>query len=119
MTHRNHPLVLVVEDEPLVRLDVTLALVDAGFAVVEVSDAEQAMELLASRHSISLVFTDVELAGRMNGLELAHAVKERWPHIPVVVTSGRVEEAGEDADLFIPKPYDTDTVISQARVLAA
>lgn len=115
----SHPLVLVVEDEPLVRLDVTLALVDAGFSVIEVPDADEAAALLQTRHSISLVFTDVELPGSMSGLDLAHMIKDRWPDIPVVVTSGRVSGGGEDADVFIPKPYDTDTVVSQARTLAA
>lgn len=115
----SHPLVLVVEDEPLVRLDVTLALVDAGFSVIEVPDADEALELLESRHNIGLVFTDVELPGSLSGLDLAHLIKERWPDIPVLVTSGRVREVGEDADLFIPKPYDTNAVISQARQFAA
>lgn len=114
-----HHLVLVVEDEPLLRLDVTLALVDAGFSVIEVPTAEDAVELLESRNSISLVFTDIELPGDMSGLDLARMMHERWPDIPVMVTSGRIAVKGDDAEHFIPKPYDTSVVISQARVLAA
>lgn len=116
----SHPLILVVEDEPLVRLDVTLAFVDAGFSVIEVPDADEALELLQSRNSISLVFTDIELPGRLSGLDLAHLIKERWPDIPVLVTSGRVRlDQERDVDMFFPKPYDTRAVISEARNLAA
>ncbi|WP_332713318.1 response regulator [Pelagibacterium mangrovi] len=116
---KSPPLVLVVEDEPLVRLDITLAMVDAGFSVIEVPDAEQALELLETRRSIGLVFTDVELAGKIDGLELASRVKTDWPHIPVMVTSGRAAPGAEIADNFFPKPYNAQAVISQARALAA
>src|SRR5690606_30496067 len=116
---KSHPLVLVVEDEPLVRLDITLAMVDAGFSVIEVPDAEQALEALETRHAIGLVFTDVELAGEIDGFELASRIKADWPHIPVLVTSGRAAPDRNSADTFIPKPYDTAAVVSQARELAA
>ncbi|WMT92229.1 response regulator [Pelagibacterium sp. H642] len=116
---QSQPLVLVVEDEPLVRLDITLAMVDAGFAVIEVPDAEQALELLQTRKSIGLVFTDVELAGKIDGLELASRVKSDWPHIKVMVTSGQATPDREVADDFIPKPYNTQAVVSHARALAA
>lgn len=118
-THTNGPLVLVVEDEPLVRLDIALAMVDAGFAVIEVPDAEQALDLLESRQSIGLVFTDIELAGPLSGLDLARRIKQRWPHIPVLVTSGRTTLQDRPGDGFIAKPYSTQAVISRARVLAA
>ena len=109
LQRRSLPLILVVEDEPLVRLDITLAMVDA----------EQAIELLETRGSIGLVFTDVELAGALSGFDLANEIEARWPHIPVLVTSGRAVPKDELADRFIAKPYDTDAVISQARALAA
>lgn len=116
---KQYPLVLVVEDEPLVRLDITLALVDAGFPVIEVPDAEEALRLLETRSGIGLVFTDVELAGVLDGLTLADMIKDRWPAIPVLVTSGRVKAEGQAVDRFIAKPYDPRVVISQARALAA
>lgn len=119
LQRKGAPLVLVVEDEPLVRMDITLAMVDAGFSVIEVPDAEQAIELLETRGSIGLVFTDVELAGTLNGFELAETIKQRWPEIPVLVTSGRASPPEDIADSFIAKPYDTNVVISQARALAA
>ena len=119
LQRKDAPLILVVEDEPLVRLDIKLAMDDAGFSVIEVPDAEQALELLETRGSIGLVFTDVELAGALSGFDLANAVKERWPHIPVLVTSGRAAPRADIADSFIAKPYDTSAVISQARALAA
>lgn len=115
----DYPLVLVVEDEPLVRLDITLAMVDAGFSVVEAPDAEEALELLETRHSIGLVFTDVELGGAIDGFALASRIKSAWPHIPVLVTSGQAEPEDEVADKFFPKPYNTDAVISEARALAS
>lgn len=117
--NHDHPLVLVVEDEPLVRLDITLAMVDAGFSVIEVPDAEQAIELLETRRSIGLVFTDVELAGGIDGFALASRIKSDWPHIPVLVTSGCARPERGIADKFIPKPYSTAAVISEARALAA
>ncbi len=116
---QSQPLVLVVEDEPLVRLDIALAFVDAGFSVIEVPDAEGAVELLDSGRHIGLIFTDVELQGDMNGLELAGLVKSRWPQIPVLITSGRVAVTETAGDCFIPKPYEPRAVISQARELAA
>ena len=119
LQRKDAPLILVVEDEPLVRLDITLAMVDAGFSVIEVPDAEQAIELLETRGSIGLVFTDVELAGTLTGFDLAREIKSRWPHIPVLVTSGRAAPRTDVADSFIAKPYDTDAVVSQARTLAA
>lgn len=112
------PLVLIVEDEPLIRLDIVLAFVDAGFSVIEVPDADQALRLLQDRGNIGLVFTDIELPGHLDGLGLAAAIKQYWPQIPVLVTSGRVREVGA-GDAFFSKPYDADKVVSQARAMAA
>lgn len=121
MLHKKmeRPVVLVVEDEPLVRLDIALALVDAGFSVIEVPDADQALALMIERERIGMVFTDVELPGTLDGLELASRIKRDWPGVPVVVTSGRVRDTEGVADVFIPKPYLHEQVISQARTLAA
>ena len=86
---RKHPLVLVVEDEALVRLSLLDTIEDAGFEAVSASDAHEALEILQAHNDIGVVLTDVQMPGAMDGLKLAEVVCERWPVIDVVVTSGR------------------------------
>ena len=102
-------IVLVVEDELLVRLCAVTALEEAGFGAVEAATADEAIEILERRSDIAVVFTDVHMPGSMDGLKLAHAVRVRWPPIRIIVTSGRGRL--EERDLpkggrFFPKPYD-------------
>lgn len=115
----SHPLVLVVEDDPLVRLDMALALSDAGFAVIEVPDAGEALEVLETRHTVGVVFTDVEMPGALDGLDLARIIAERWPEIAVLVTSGHRRAEAIDPRRFFPKPYDSRAVISRMQQLGA
>jgi len=114
--------VLVVEDEPLIRMVVVDDLEHAGFNVLEARTTDEAISVLLSHPEIQAMFTDVEMQGSMNGLKLAETVHDRWPPIKIIVTSGAVRVCGlpEDA-LFMPKPYDNDAVISTLRdmVLAA
>ena len=114
--------VLVVEDEPLIRMDVVGDLEQAGFNVLEAGNTDEAISLLRSHPEIQALFTDVEMPGSMNGLTLAATVHDRWPPIKIIVTSGRVlvrkRELPEDA-LFVPKPYDNRAVISSLRELMA
>lgn len=103
--------VLVVEDEPLVLMLAVDCLTSAGFAVTEASSADEALEILQSNAPISTLFTDVQMAGSMNGLELASVVHGRWPGMAVVVTSGNplYGAAGlANGDRFIAKPYRAD-----------
>ncbi|WP_196260357.1 response regulator [Pelagibacterium limicola] len=109
--------VLVVEDDPLVRLDMALALSDAGFAVIEAGSADEAIDILAEREHIGLVFTDVEMPGLRNGLDLADLVEKTRPDVPVLVTSGRDPAKGVDRTRFFAKPYDPRAVIARARAL--
>lgn len=111
--------VLVVEDDPLVRLDTALALSDAGFAVIEAGTADEAIDILAERTHIGLVFTDIEMPGRHDGLDLIGVVAETRPGIPVLVTSGRRKARDLDPKRFFAKPYDTRAVIARARALTA
>ncbi|WP_116652425.1 response regulator [Pelagibacterium sediminicola] len=111
--------VLVVEDDPLVRLDTALALSDAGFAVIEAGTADEAIDILAERRHIGLVFTDIETPGRHDGLDLARMVAETRPDLPVLVTSGQRRAGGLDPRRFFAKPYDTRAVIARARALTA
>lgn len=112
--------VLLVEDEPVVRFDAVRSFEDAGFEVVEAYDAAQALETLEARPDVSAVFTDVHMQGRLNGVALARLVRERRPDVQILVTSGAM--GVERADLpegghFIPKPYNASQVAELIRSL--
>jgi len=103
------PVVLLVEDEFLVRMATADALMDAGFEVIEAANAQVAQEFLLRRDDIQVLFTDVKMPGSMDGLQLAAFVRHRWPHILIVITSGHLkpESASLPNDaVFIAKPYD-------------
>jgi CheY-like chemotaxis protein len=100
--------VLLVEDELFVRMATADALMDAGFEVIETVNAQAALEMLARRADIQVLFTDVKMPGAMDGLELAALVRRRWPHILVVITSGHLKPESDelpDDTVFIAKPY--------------
>lgn len=102
------PLVMVVDDEVLIRLVAVDMLRDAGFRVVEACSADEAIALLATDVAYDLIFTDVNMPGSIDGIGLVAYVKQRYPVVPVVVTSGgaainELSKAGADA--IIPKPY--------------
>jgi CheY-like chemotaxis protein len=102
------PVVLIVEDEFLLRMHAVEMVAAAGFAVVEAASADEAIEILEARSDITVVFTDIQMPGSMDGLKLARAVRGRWPPIKIVATSGRLN-VGEgdlpDGGRFLPKPY--------------
>ena len=105
------PLVLIVEDEPLVRELAGAAITDAGFDVVEAANAQEALEILNDRQDIGVLCTDVNMPGPLDGLALARLVHERWPAIRLVVTSGRpLSELVPDDGRFVAKPYTLDTL---------
>lgn len=107
--------VLVVEDEGLVRLMAVDMLEDEGFSVIEAATADAAWVILEARDDISVLFTDVEMPGTMNGLDLASHVAERWPHIRLVITSGRVmlsNMAVPNHGQFLAKPYYSAQLLS-------
>ena len=102
------PIVMVVEDESLIRLDAMMMLEDAGFDVVDACDAEDALALLKASVDIAGLFTDVNMPGRLDGIELAHRAREIHPRIRIVVTSGarKVDAASlPSGSHFLPKPY--------------
>jgi CheY-like chemotaxis protein len=104
----SRPVVLLVEDELFVRMATADALMDAGFEVIETANAQAAHEALKDRTDIRILFTDVQMPGPMNGLELASLVRREWPHIAVVITSGHLHpESGHlpEEAVFIAKPY--------------
>jgi CheY-like chemotaxis protein len=107
MTQTRNHLVLLVEDEAIVRLDAAQGLEDAGFEVVEADSADAALAILKSRSDVGILFTDVNMPGAFDGLDLAQLVHDYWPQIRIVVTSGReLERRVPDAGRFVPKPYD-------------
>lgn len=114
------PAVLVVEDEELVRLSNCERLEEAGLAVLEAADAEQALALLEAHPEIRVLVTDVKMPGWMSGIDLARQVEKRWPEISIVVTSAfytaEERELPENMTLF-PKPFQPDQLVTQVRLL--
>src|SRR6267154_1852372 len=97
LDHSRFPhVVLVVEDEMLLRMKVVDMVEDAGYVPVEAVDADEAMAVLLSRSDIALMLTDVQMPGSMNGLELAHVVHARWPPIKIILASGQLKLSGCD-----------------------
>ena len=114
--------VLIVEDEPLVRMDVFDQLEDEGYRVFEAATADQAIAILEAEPSIRLLFTDIDMPGSMDGLKLAAAVHDRWPPVKIVVTSGhrRVDVADlPDGSVFFSKPYRHKAVVASFHELLA
>jgi CheY-like chemotaxis protein len=116
------PWVLLVEDEPLVRMMGMLMFSGAGFQVLEAVDADEAWELLDAGRSVHLLFTDIHVPGLLNGLTLAYRVYRRWPRIPIIVVSGRSTPDPQQlppGTRFHAKPYDPVKVIRHAHELLA
>jgi CheY-like chemotaxis protein len=112
--------ILVVEDEELIRLYAADLLEEAGFEVLEAADADGALEIIESRPDVRVLFTDIKLPSKLDGMELARNVHERWPHILLLVTSGgsrpsRAEIADEGR--FLAKPYTKNELITKINEL--
>src|SRR5207342_3910256 len=102
------PTVLVVEDETLIRELVAEELEEAGYSVVVATNADQAIAILEARQDIHLVFTDIDMPGSMDGLKLAAAVRDRWPPVHIIITTGMRAPHREEMpanSAFIGKPY--------------
>jgi two-component sensor histidine kinase/CheY-like chemotaxis protein len=110
------PKVLVVEDEMVLRMRAADIVEDAGFTPIEAVNADEAIAILESRSDISVLFTDIQLPGSMDGLKLAHAVHTRWPNVKIVLVSGQVRpsDAERPADSrFFGKPLGVDQMIAE------
>jgi CheY-like chemotaxis protein len=117
---QKRPVVLVVEDDFLIRTDAAAILKVAGFGTVEASTADEAIAILEARRDIHVVFTDVQMPGSMDGLKLARFVKDRWPPIKIVATSGLVTVREDDlpeGGRFVPKPYSPAQIVGTLREL--
>jgi CheY-like chemotaxis protein len=112
--------VLIVEDDPLIRMGAVYLIEDAGFKVYEAGSADAAIALLELHKEIRLIFTDVDMPGSMDGLKLAHYVRGRWPPVKIIVTSGHIkvtEESLPAGAIFLPKPYDPTEIAHKVREL--
>jgi two-component sensor histidine kinase/DNA-binding response OmpR family regulator len=114
------PKVLIVEDEMMLRMRAVDIVEDAGFSPVQAVNADQALSILESRSDISLLFTDIQMPGSMDGLKLAHAVHDRWPAIKIILVSGQVNpsDAERPADSrFFGKPLSNDQMIAELQAM--
>jgi DNA-binding NtrC family response regulator len=114
--------VLVVEDDAILRLHALDIVEEAGFTAIEAKNADEAIAILESRSDIALLFTDINMPGSMDGVKLAHAVRNRWPPIKIVVVSGHVQV--DESDLpphsrFFGKPFEAQRMIDELRHLIA
>src|SRR5438445_4879785 len=108
--------VLVVEDEMLLRMRAVDMVEDAGFTSVEAVDADEAVAIIESRSDIALLFIDIQMPGSMDGLGLAHAVHERWPPIKIILVSGQLRPAAIDIppnSRFFGKPLEANEMIAE------
>lgn len=108
--------VLVVEDEMVLRMRAVDIVEDAGFTAVEAVSADEALAILESRSDISLLFSDIQMPGTMDGLKLAHAVHDRWPSIKIILVSGQVKVSEGDKPAesrFFGKPLEQKQMIAE------
>jgi CheY-like chemotaxis protein len=112
--------VLVVEDELLILMAIAAHLEDEGFTVYQAPDADVAIELMSEHLDIQMIITDIDMPGSMDGLKLAAAVRDRWPPVKIIVTSGaRMVEITDmpDGSVFFSKPYALGSIVTSMRGL--
>lgn len=117
----NRPIVLVVEDEELLRWQAVVIIEDAGYGVVEAANAEQALAALEQRADVRIMFTDVQMPGAIDGVRLAHVVSQRWPPVRIIVTSGRMRLRADDlprGGSYLMKPYSALALTDMLRQMA-
>ena len=122
MMTADHPcipaVVLVVEDEMMLRMRAIDIVEDAGYTLLEALDAAEAVAILESRSDVALMCTDIQMPGQMDGMGLAHAVHERWPTIGIIVVSGQLNLPNLDLpprSRFFSKPLNAGEVIAEMR----
>jgi CheY-like chemotaxis protein len=117
LDHSSVPaVVLIVEDEMLLRMRAVDMVEDAGYTSVEAVDADQAVAILESRSDIALLLSDIQMPGSMDGLGLAHSVHDRWPPIKIILVSGQLKLANIDipaGSRFFGKPLEAKVMIAQ------
>jgi CheY-like chemotaxis protein len=114
--------VLVVEDEPLVRMVALEAIEAAGFKAYAAADADEAIRILERQGNIRVVFTDINMPGSMDGIRLVHCVRDRWPPVQFIVTSGQLKFGEAELPLgsvFVSKPYSPEQIVSKIEKMSA
>jgi CheY-like chemotaxis protein len=117
---RLSPVILIVEDEFLLRQDSAEMIENAGFEVVQAANADEAIAILTAQPNIHVVFTDIQMPGSMDGLKLARFVRNRWPPIKIIATSGLVRVEDDDlpaGSVFLSKPYRSVELVAALRIL--
>jgi two-component system, response regulator PdtaR len=120
MSDERRPTILTVEDEILISEYLGDVLRDAGYEVVATSNASDAIGILERTDDISVIITDINMPGSMDGLRLANAVRGRWPPIKIIVATGRTRPEGDQippGSVFLSKPYDPKAVIAAVQGL--
>jgi DNA-binding NtrC family response regulator len=108
--------VLVVEDQSIIRIEAVQVIKDAGYVVLDASNTNDAMTILEERHDIHAVFIEIRVPGRLNGMDLARAIAERWPLIRLIVTSSASTVGNFPADWrYVPKVYDGTQIVAALR----
>ena len=118
----NHRTILIVEDEALIRFHLADFFADAGYRVSEAASADEAIAILDRDGSIRVVLTDVQMPGSMDGLKLAHYVRDRFPPAVLVVTLGVLSFTASELpaeSFFVSKPFDPRRVLDRIERLAA
>jgi CheY-like chemotaxis protein len=109
------PVVLVVEDEVLLRWSTVAVVDDTGFDAFEAGSAAEAISILERQSDMWAVVTDVQMPGSIDGLKLAHLIRTRWPNIKIIITSGQVRLSEADmpaGSQYLHKPYNPSQLIS-------
>lgn len=114
--------VLIVEDSAIIRMGAIDLVLAAGYEALEACNADEAIRILESRGDVDLVFTDVQMPGTMNGIKLSHYIRDRWPPVKLIVTSGAAilkESSLPVGSQFFSKPYDDHSITDvMARLLS-
>ena len=106
--------ILVIDDQPSVRLGVREILEDAGYEVTEAASSDEAMPLLTDGKTTEAIVTDINMPGTLDGLELARMVDGLMPEIAIVIMSGKQLPRREDLPLkatFVAKPFSASMLL--------
>jgi CheY-like chemotaxis protein len=113
--------VLIAEDEFIIRLTIAEFLRDQGYVVIEVANADEALDVFRSGTAVDLLFTDVRMPGSMDGCELARLVRAAWPSTAVILTSGYSQSLlsarSASEDFVLPKPYRPQAVLTTIKAV--
>lgn len=121
--HNGRAVVLVVEDSAVIRMGALDLVLSAGYEALEARDADEAIRILEARTDVDLVFTDIQMPGTMDGIRLAHYIRDRWPPVKLIVASGNAileESSLPTGSRFFAKPYNETAITDEmARLLAS